>query len=401
MTIFTFLTPKTTCDKLIRVCVKDNIAVKGMPLTCASRTLLSFVSPYDADCISLLRQHDRFAIMGKTNMDEFGMGSFTRHSVHGACQHPVLRGSTPGGSSGGSAVAVFSDLADVGIGSDTGGSIRLPAAFCNLIGFKPAYGSISRHGLVSYSPSMDCVGLLAKKDKVNLLYDMYLVMSSQAPSNDMTFVGDVQDRQRRPKSVLLLSKAKKYCDPSIWNDTLELANQLASKLQLPLLSMDWDRFQECIAAYYCIASIEALSCLQRYPLMSTGQMTFSKDNFKPRHSEFGPEVEGRLRMAKLLTELSLDVYSRADRLRQSIDTDLRDMSQDSIIVLPTAPATPPTLNHDHPVMDEYDYDIFTAPFSLAGLPVWSVPCGTVKWAGLQLSFTNPHFIYHHILSEQV
>lgn len=386
MTIFTYIAPPLARTlKKIGVCVKDNIAVKGMPMTCASRHLQSFTPDYTAHCLSVLPDH--YTIVGKCNMDEFGMGSHTAHSIHGRCPHPHHPELSAGGSSGGCAAAVALGHGQVGVGSDTGGSVRLPAAFCGLVGFKPEYGGIERHGLVEYAPSLDTIGLMARKENVDLLWQTYLLMR-----NNGTAV-----KCEDPKEIILFYDAKEYCNEQVWRETIEFAESVSNRLKLPVRRVEFKLFAESIAAYYAIASIEAWSSLQRYPLYASSR-TGPYYPIPKGHSntEFGEEVQKRLRLAQgLLSLKNIIVFDRATLLRQLITNNIQTMASRSIIILPCAPAPPPVMQDAN--RSEYDYDIFTVPFSLAGVPVWTVPLPT-KWTGVQIVSSNPEFVYNNIIN---
>ena len=238
----------------LRVAVKDNIAVKGMPLTCASPTLRTYQADYDADVVSFLRQHGA-QIVGKTNMDEFGMGSATIHSIHGPTRNAINPRWAAGGSSGGSIVAVALGLCDVGLGSDTGGSIRLPAGCNRVVGFKPTYGRISRHGLVSYAPSMDCIGIAAKTiEQVAQVFDM--VKDKGQDSILMHKKASIEGKTKIAVPIELISEQR--------DQFMQCITAFAEEREMQVELISVPLLDEAVTNYYTIACVEASSTMARY-----------------------------------------------------------------------------------------------------------------------------------------
>ncbi|EIN06191.1 amidase signature enzyme [Punctularia strigosozonata HHB-11173 SS5] len=419
------------------VAVKDNICTASMPTTCSSAMLADFVSPYEATCVRLLREQGAH-IIGKTNCDEFGMGSLNVHSTHGPVVNPYKLGSehrqtgveprSAGGSSGGSAAAVRAGMCDVALGTDTGGSVRLPASYCGVVGFKPSYGLISRRGVVSYADSLDCVGILAKNiSEVERTFDIMNCHDHGDPTSlPMRTRGSASafcDRRMRtmsphsdlptPAHGLRIGIPQEYFPSELSQSVVSpvrrvlqaLAEQGAEIVPVSLPSTAY-----ALSAYYVIASAEASSNLARYDGVQYGLRVIpppgsditktSRVYAHTRTKGFGSEVKKRILLGTYaLTADAFDNYFlQAQRVRQLIKHDFDRVftvpnaltwtgetadTADKVDVLihPSAIRTAPPLQRaggasgSADALDAYVQDVLTVPASLAGLPALSVPAG--------------------------
>jgi aspartyl-tRNA(Asn)/glutamyl-tRNA(Gln) amidotransferase subunit A len=374
------------------VILKDNITVRGQTTTCASRMLENFVPPYDATVWEKLRQAGAI-LVGKANMDEFAMGSSTENSAFGVTRNPWDPSRVPGGSSGGSAAAVAAGYVLASLGSDTGGSIRQPAAYCGVTGLKPTYGRVSRYGLVAFASSLDQIGPITRsaEDAALMLsviggYDPKDSTSSEEelPAALADLAGaprlDGQVRLALPEVVnrLLPEEARASFNASL--DELRAMGVQIDEVSLPYL-------EEALAAYYVIAPAEASSNLARYDGVRYGARPANSEfenvsdlTTKTRSALFGPEVKRRIMLGTYT--LSAGYYDAYYNRAQKVRTALRNaydqvLSQGYLaVVTPTAPGPAFSLGErvDDPVA-MYLADIFTVAANLTGLPALSVPCG--------------------------
>ncbi|CAE7147645.1 unnamed protein product, partial [Rhizoctonia solani] len=394
------------------IAVKDNICTSDMPTTCSSKMLQEFRPPYDATCVDLLRRAGG-TIIGKTNCDEFGMGSLNTHSVFGPVTNPFGKGParSAGGSSGGSAAAVAADLCFAALGTDTGGSIRLPASYCGVVGFKPSYGMISRWGVVSYADSLDCVGILAKQvEDIELVYD---VLARYDPRDPTSAPEDLRQaaKQKTDARIERLGESGRLdgvkigipqeyfpqeLDPSSLGPFRACLRSLQSR-GAQLVSVSLPNTSYALSAYYVLASAEASSNLARYDgvrfgLRVDGPPTDAASAYAAtRTAGFGREVKKRILLGTYA--LSADAFEnyflQAHRVRALVRSDfdrvfgpsvLTDSHEHSpgtvdVLVHPSAIRTAPALDANPDALDAYVQDVLTVPASLAGLPALSVPCG--------------------------
>ncbi|MBN1699421.1 MAG: Asp-tRNA(Asn)/Glu-tRNA(Gln) amidotransferase subunit GatA [Spirochaetales bacterium] len=373
--------------------VKDNILVEGKPLTCASGVLKGFTAPYSATVVDRLVS-DGMIVTGRTNMDEFGMGSSCEYSIYGPTRNPVDRELTPGGSSGGSAAAVASRMAPAALGTETGGSVRLPAAFCGVYGLKPSYGTLSRYGVVAFGSSLDQIGMLARSpDDIALL----LASCSGADRHDATSEesGLEEILPLRPKEIGGVRAALpeeffgEGIDPEIkekvkaFASYLERNGAVVEPLSLPIL-------KSAVAMYYIIAPAEASSNLARYDgirygFRSDDAVTLEDLYTSSRSKGFGKEVKRRIFLGNyVLSSGYYDAYyKKAQQVRTILCSGLAGVFDTyDIIVSPTSPCTPFRIGEkvDDP-LSMYLTDICTTFVNLALLPSLSVPCGKTR-AGL-------------------
>ena len=366
--------------------IKDNMWIAGRTATCASRILEGYRPPGDGTAIARLRREGA-VFVGRSNMDEFAMGSSTENSSAGPTRNPWDPTRIPGGSSGGSAAAVAAGMVPAGLGSDTGGSIRQPAACCGIVGFKPTYGRVSRYGLVAFASSLDQIGPLA--GDVPDAARVYRVLSGQAPMDSTTSaepVGDPEgalERGIHGLRVGMLAEAQvEGLDPEVAAN-LGQARRLFEKAGAAVSEVSIPRAPAAIAIYYVVASAEASSNLARFDGVRYGPRRDDSSLLslyvESRTAGFGPEVKRRI----LLGTFALSAgyydayYGRAMRARQLLLEDFEDaFGRVDVIVCPTIPT--PAFRIGEKVDDPltmYLSDVFTVPASLAGLPAISVPSG--------------------------
>lgn len=383
----------------IPVSLKDIIAVKGQPLTCASKMLEKFVSPYDATAVMKLKQAGA-VLWGRLNMDEFAMGSSTENSAFHPTSNPWDLKRVPGGSSGGSAAAVAAGETILSLGSDTGGSIRQPAAFCGVVGLKPTYGRVSRYGLVAFASSLDQIGPLSR-----CVADAALVLQVIAG-------WDVRDATSDPSDVPNYTEAlNKTCRPGklgvpreYFGKGLDTEVRAAVEQALKnyrdagwkIIELSLPHTELAVPVYYLIATAEASSNLARYDgVRYTHRSPEPKDAielyFKSRGQGFGDEVKRRIILGTyVLSSGYYDAYYlRAQRVRTLIRNDfLKAFETVDAIVAPTTPTT--AFSHGERSTDPlamYLSDIYTISANLSGLPAVSLPCGLSREGlpiGLQL-----------------
>ena len=375
----------------VPVLIKDNISTKGVPTTCGSRILENFRPPYDAHVIERLR-HAGALIFGKTNCDEFAMGSSNENSAFGAVKNPWDPSRVPGGSSGGSAAAVAADLAPISLGSDTGGSIRQPAALCGVVGLKPTYGLVSRYGLVAYGSSLDQIGPLART-----VEDTALVMDVLAGHDDRdstsvrspTLPGYVQSLRRGASAQgLKIGVVKEFFGDGLDGATraaLEVAIAQFKKLGAIIEDVSIPSLKYSIAAYYIVATAEASSNLARYDgvryglRVQDGASSLKQVYRRTRSQGFGREVKQRIMLGTfVLSSGYYDAYyAKANRARQLLANDTaRAFQKVDLLLSPTSPTTAFKLGEKvSDPMSMYLADICTIAANLAGIPGISIPCG--------------------------
>lgn len=384
--------------------IKDVICMRGMTTTCGSRILENFKPPYDGTVVERLREAGAILI-GKTNMDEFAMGSSTENSAFGPTRNPWNTALVPGGSSGGSAAAVSADLCAGALGTDTGGSIRQPASFCGVVGLKPTYGRVSRFGLVAFASSLDQIGPFAKDVEDAALMLQVLAghddrdstsVDLPVPDYRAALGGSVKGmRFGIPKEYFIGGMEPDVVD-SVWKaiDTLRDLGAEITEVSLPHTSYG-------VAAYYIIAPAEASSNLARYDGVKYGlSVPDAKDLLemyrKSRSAGFGPEVKRRIMLGTyVLSAGYYDAYYRkASQVRTLIRNDfLEAFKTCDALITPVSPITafPIGEKADDP-LQMYLADVFTLPASLAGIPGLSIPCGfSAKGLPIGLQVLGPHF----------
>jgi aspartyl-tRNA(Asn)/glutamyl-tRNA(Gln) amidotransferase subunit A len=376
--------------------IKDNLCTEGVTTTCSSRMLQHFIPPYDATVIAKLRAQD-YILLGKTNLDEFAMGSSTEHSAFGPSRNPWNLHCVPGGSSGGSAAAVAADECVAALGSDTGGSIRQPAAFCGVVGLKPTYGRVSRYGLVAFASSLDQVGPITKDvaDAALLLgaiagHDPMDSTSADLPVPDYTKALKKKDLKKLTVGVPVEFFAEGL-DPEV-DQAVRAAIEELKDLGGTIKEIHLPRTDAAVAVYYVIATAEASSNLARYDGVKFGlRAKETKDLLdlytKTRQEGFGPEVKRRIMLGTYaLSSGYYDAYyGKAQAVRTLICQDFRTaFNEVDLIVTPVTPTPAFRLGEkSEDPLQMYLSDIYTISINLAGLPAISLPCGFSK-AGLPI-----------------
>ncbi|EGL83886.1 Glutamyl-tRNA(Gln) amidotransferase subunit A [Caldalkalibacillus thermarum TA2.A1] len=367
--------------------IKDNISTRGVKTTCASKILANFVPVYNATVVDKLNEAQA-VMVGKMNMDEFAMGSSNENSAFRAVRNPWNTDHVPGGSSGGSAASVAAGEVYFALGSDTGGSIRQPAAFCGVVGLKPTYGRVSRFGLVAYASSLDQIGPITKnvEDAAYVLqviagYDQHDSTSANVdvPDYPSALTGDV--------SGLKIAVPKEYIGEGIHPEVREKVLEALKVLES--LGATWEEVSlphsdYVIPAYYIIASSEASSNLARYDGVRYGVRADQADNLLEMYKEtrsqgFGAEVKRRIMLGTYsLSSGYYDAYyKKAQQVRTLIKQDFEQLFEKyDVIIGPTTPTTAWKIGEkiDDP-LTMYVEDILTCPVNLAGVPAISVPCG--------------------------
>lgn len=359
--------------------------------------LKTYVAPYDATIVEKIRSADS-PIVGTTNMDEFGMGSSTTNSIFGPTINPWSPSDIPhvcGGSSGGAAASVALGMADVGIGSDTGGSVRQPAALTGLIGFKPTYGRVSRYGLVAYASSLDTVGWITRSVDHAARVLALLAGPDERDSTTARLPTPKWDFSPRSFKIAVPHQYTTAASPAIQKALAEASSWLEQQ-GCTVTAVSLPSTQFALSAYYLIASAEAASNLSRYDGVRYGGVLPTE---KPKSVEelysyvrtacFGQEVQRRLRIGTFA--LASDTYDnyflKAAKVRTLVRKEFSDLFADFDLVLtPTTPAPAWPLNASHTPLELYQQDVMTVPASLAGLPALSVPMGLSEQLplGLQL-----------------
>ena len=371
----------------IPVAHKDIFCTKDIKTTCGSKILENFVSPYDATLVSLLKDQNTI-ILGKTNMDEFAMGSSTEHSYFNSTKNPWDLSRVPGGSSGGSAAAVAARMAPVATGTDTGGSVRQPAALCGICGIKPSYGRISRYGMVAFASSLDQAGFLGKTAKDLAIF---LDASCGFDPKDSTSLEDSPSHCLRninePLGKLTIGVPEEYfadgLDATV-GSVIEAALSEFEALGARLIQLSMPNSKFAIPCYYVIAPAEASSNLSRYDgvrygYRSSGGEGLSEMYSKSRSEGFGLEVQRRIMIGTyVLSHGYYDAYYvKAQKVRRLISEDYRLAFENCDLIMgPTTPTTAFKIGaKTQDPVHMYLNDIYTAAVNLAGLPAVSIPAG--------------------------
>jgi aspartyl-tRNA(Asn)/glutamyl-tRNA(Gln) amidotransferase subunit A len=367
--------------------LKDNICTDGILTTCCSKILQGFVPYYDATVWQKL-QHEGAVLLGKTNMDEFAMGSTNETSCYGAPSNPRNTAHVTGGSSGGSAAAVCANLAAYALGSDTGGSIRQPAAYCGVVGLKPTYGAVSRYGLIAYGSSLDQIGPVAQSVGDCALvfdaikgYDKNDGTSCKVDETPTNLTGDIKG--------LKIGVVKQFFE-GLSGETKKCVDDALSWYRsagATLIEMDMPSLSLALPVYYIVACAEASSNLGRYDgirygYRASGYTSLDDMVVKTRTEGFGDEVKRRILLGTyVLSSGYYDAYyKKACLLRERIRADFyQAFEKCDVMLAPVAPTTAPLSGQklNSPV-DMYLSDVCTVPVNIAGLPAVSLPCGKDK-----------------------
>ena len=368
--------------------IKDNIAMKGGRLTCASKILEHYESVYDATAVIRLEAEDAI-FLGKTNMDEFAMGSSNENSAFGNVPNPFDKKRVPGGSSGGSAAAVANGLAMVALGSDTGGSVRQPAGFCDIVGLKPTYGRISRYGLVAFASSFDQIGVLSKNCNDAAL--VLEVMAGKDGHDATSSYHPVTDYSAEMSSIsvegLKIGVPKEYFPESLNSDVSRIVKGKLNSLRdqgAELVEIHLPDSEYAIAAYYILVTAEASSNLARfdgarYGYRSAHAEDLSAMYINSRTEGFGREVKRRIMLGTYVLSAGYydTYYKKAQQVRRVFQDRYREaLEKVDVIAGPTSPFPPFGIGEKttNP-LEMYLADVFTVPASIVGMPAISVPLG--------------------------
>ncbi|MEJ5300430.1 MAG: Asp-tRNA(Asn)/Glu-tRNA(Gln) amidotransferase subunit GatA [Thermodesulforhabdaceae bacterium] len=373
----------------IPIAIKDCLCTEGIRTSCGSKILESFVPPYNSTVVEKLSQAGAILI-GKTNMDEFAMGSSTEHSYFGPTRNPWDMSRVPGGSSGGSAAAVAACLCTGAIGTDTGGSIRQPAAFCGIVGMKPTYGRVSRYGLIAFASSLDQAGPMARNVQDTAL--LLQIISGYDPKDTTSILKEVPsycEEMKKPVKNLRLGVPKEYfavkgMDPNI-EEAIRKAIKVFESLGARTIDISLPHTEYGVAAYYIIAPAEASSNLARYDGVkygfrsSSGTQDLISMYSETRYQGFGSEVKRRIMIGTYALSAGYyeAYYHKASQVRNLIRKDFEEafLTCDAIIA-PVTPILPFFIGEKlEDPLSMYLSDIYTLPASLAGIPGITIPCG--------------------------
>jgi len=370
----------------IPVAIKDNINIKGVPTTCASNVLKGFIPPFSATVIERIEKNGGVFI-GKTNLDEFGMGSSTERSFYDPTRNPYDRAKVPGGSSGGSAVAVASGSAVISLGSDTGGSVRQPASYCGLVGLKPTYGRVSRYGLVAFASSLDQIGIIGRNaEDVGIMLEViagYDPKDSTSSKKELEDYGNLNKISKNIK-IGLPEEYFEQIDDEVYSSVMEIKKAL-EKEGISFKSVSLPTTDYIIPTYQVISYAEASSNLARYDGVRYG-LRRNGENFhdtirKSRDEGFLPEVKRRILVGTfvLSSEAIAEYYERADLIRRLITQEFNEVFKEVDYLMTPAtptPAFPIGDRTDDPIRMHLS-DRMTAGVNLAGIPAVVAPAGMI------------------------
>ena len=417
----------------VPVAIKDNIASLGLPTTCASKILAGYVSPFEATAITRMRASGAL-IVAKTNMDEFAMGSSTENSAHGPTRNPHDVRCVPGGSSGGSAAAIAAGVTPLALGSETGGSVRQPAAFCGVVGVKPTYGRVSRYGLVAFASSLDQIGVLGRTvddaalgletiagfDKLdstssNVPVPIYRLSAlggpppdSKSPDTEAIRVGRSPVPLPPPPTSktlerVVIGKPKEYFPDSLDTSIRDLCERSLDRFRsmgATIRDISLPRSPLAIPVYYILAPAEASSNLARFDGVRYGLRVDPGKGLKAmyeatRSQGFGPEVTRRILLGTYVLSAGYydAYYKKAQAVRTLIADDFKSVFASGVNAIFT-PTTPTTAFQVGAISDPYEMylnDIFTVTANLAGVPAISVPIGRVRRLPVGGQIITAHF----------
>lgn len=384
----------------VPVAVKNNILVAGEKATAASKILESYVASYDATIITKLRAAGAIMV-GATNLDEFAMGGSTENSAFGPTKNPLDVTRVPGGSSGGSAAAVAMGAVPVAIGTDTGGSVRQPASYCGVVGFKPTYGAVSRYGLIAMGSSLDQAGPLTHT--VTDAELVHTIMAGLDPYDATTIAPDTYPGAP-VKEKYTIGVPRSFLGEGVDAEVLQVLGDHEAALRAAghtVIDIDLPLFEQGLAAYYIVMPAEVSSNTARYDGMRYG-LSVDADTLlgvyeKTRGAGFGAEVKRRILLGTyVLSSGYYDAYyGKAEQVRSLMRQELADRFQKvDIILTPTAPTPAFRFGAQSDPLSMYRQDIFTVPVNLTGVPALSIPGGTVQVDGVTLpvgvQYIGPH-----------
>jgi len=389
---------------------KDIFCTQGITTTCASKMLENFVSPYDATVVERLAGAGMVSV-GKTNMDEFAMGSSNETSYFGAVKNPWDLERSPGGSSGGSAAAVAAGLVPMATGTDTGGSVRQPAALCGITGFKPTYGRISRYGIIAFASSLDQAGVLAlTAEDVALVTQVMAGFDERDSTSSQAAVPDYVAGLDASIAGKKIGVPSEYFDAGLdpaYAETIRAALDVYQQMGAEIVEVSLPNLALAVPAYYVVCPAEASSNLSRFDGVRFGHRTADSDDLeslykRSRMEGFGDEVKRRIMTGTYVLSAGYydAYYLKAQKVRQLINDDLqRCFEQVDILAGPTTPTTAFKIGEkiDDPVQ-MYLNDIYTVSVNLAGMPGISIPCGSVAGLPAGLQLVGPHFAEEQVLN---
>ena len=390
----------------VPIAIKDNILTKGILTTAASKILENFVVPNDATVIKKLKKAG-MVILGKTNLDEFAMGSSTENSYFGPTRNPYDESRVSGGTSGGSAAAVRANLAPLAIGSDTGGSIRQPASFCGVVGFKPTYGAVSRYGLIAMTSSLDQIGPISKSvEDIKLLFKIIsgydemdstsLKLNSKFKISNFKQISNLKSQKIKigiPKEYFI--KGMEKGTEKIINNTIKLLKKAGHSIQ----EISLPRTKDALAVYYIIMPAEVTSNLARFDGIRYGFSSHSV--IKTRSDGFGAEAKRRIMLGNYVLSAGYydAYYLKAKKVQRLLSQDFeKAFEKVDFIITPTSPTTAFKIGEKvfNP-LKMYLSDIFTVPVNLAGLPALSLPVGLDKGLPVGLQIIGKKFSDYRLL----
>jgi len=392
----------------VPIAIKDNLCLENSLTTCGSRILENFIAPYDATVIEKLKKAGTI-FLGKTNMDEFAMGSSTETSYFGPTKNPWDEKRVPGGSSGGSAAAVASGMALAAIGSDTGGSIRQPASFCGVVGFKPTYGAVSRYGLIAMASSLDQIGPIAKNVSDARILFQAISDYDEKDSTSLKIKNlKLNENCKLKIENLRIGIPKEYFVTGIDKNVEKIIKAAIKKYQdlgakIEEISLPHTKY--ALAAYYIIMPSEVSSNLARYDGIKYGLSRIKNYElriknlidtyFQIRADGFGDEAKRRIILGTFALSAGYydAFYLKAKKVQSAVKKDFdKVFSKVDFILTPTSPTTAFKIGEkiDDPI-SMYLSDIFTVPVNLAGLPAISLPCGLVQGLPVGLQIIGPQF----------
>lgn len=376
----------------VPIAIKDNINVKGWDVTCSSKILQGYKAPYNATVIEKML-NSNLSPFGRCNMDEFAMGSSTETSFYGKTLNPFDENRVPGGSSGGSASVVGAKIAIAALGSDTGGSIRQPAAFCGVVGMKPTYGRVSRFGLVAFSSSLDQIGPITQNvEDAAILYNIIAGYDKNDSTSAKVENKKIEFNEKRKLKIAVIDNYIDEASEDIKKAILDVVDEL-KKEGHTIIHKTLMNFKNDVATYYVVATAEASSNLARFDGIRYGNRIEGKDlkeTYKLTRAQFGDEVKRRIMLGTfVLSSGYYDAYYlKAQKVRHLIKDEFDNLFKEvDLILTPVTPTTAFEFGSKKDPLEMYLSDIYTIGVNLAGLPAISLPIGKDKNSlpiGLQL-----------------
>lgn len=368
------------------IAIKDVLAIENKPLTCSSKILENFESLYTATAVQKLIDEDAI-IIGKTNCDEFAMGSSNENSYFGPVKNPANKEYVPGGSSGGSAVAVAAGLCDVALGTDTGGSIRQPASFCGILGLKPSYGRVSRYGLNAFASSFDSIGTFANNiDDIAVVHEVISGFDSKDSTSENIAVPSYNKFSKNTEKLRIGIPVEYYGEGlnSEINDSIKEQLEALKQKGYEIVDISLPKTEYAIATYYILTTAEASSNLARFDGARYGYRTSDKVNLKQMYTKsrsegFGKEVKRRIMLGTYVLSAGYydAYYKKAQQVRRIIREDFKNAFEKvDLILTPTTPTTAYKIGEKtEDPLEMYLGDIYTTSANLAGIPGINIPIG--------------------------